>query len=423
MQQIIFKAQNQGESEYFWTCLPVTFCLRKALGVKIAIPYSVILDIDRSTAMDFSETIEVKVVDRDHFTMDSYFFAYFQSLPAALEQIRSVVKAYKQAESNRSSRLTQSSLLSTPVSATSIAVTDTTLQRSPSTASNLGGTRSHRNSVSMPMEAQSSSGSQSGGFSFTSLLRPFSDGVSLRRTTSPDPLTHADPAHDYTHVLPAPDASSSESHALNRAPSILSTTDSTVSGHSAVTARPKSSDAVQHHIRQHGLTYPPSTPPLPPTIETTPSDLHHASTAPPAIAVSTSPKAVRDSHRSSWTGWLKAPSRRLFSAGGASTATDGESPAADIPAVVEHSTRPEGAAEEEREQSMDSTGGPGTNNMAFSMLEMPEGTSEHGLGQAQAQAQAQQDAIVAEKFRQQFALDEKEKLVGCELDTTDVNQT
>lgn len=385
--------------------------------MKIAIPYTVILDIDRSTAMDFSETIEVKVVDRDHFTMDSYFFAYFQSLPAALEQIRDVVRTYKQAESNRSSRLTQSSLLSTPVSATSVAVSDTTLQRSPSTASNLG-SRSHRNSVSMPMEAQSSSGSQSGGgFSFTSLLRPFSDGVSLRRTTSPDPLSHPDPAHDYTHVLSAPDASSSESNVLNRAPSILSTTDSTVSGHSAVTARPRSSDTVQHHIRQHGLTYPPSTPPLPPTIETTPSDLQHASTAPPAIAVNNSPKAA---HRSSWTGWLKAPSRRLFSAGGTGTAPDGDSPA-DIPAVVEHSTRPEGAAEEEREQSMDSTGGPGSNHLAFSMLEMPEGTSEHGLGQAQAQAQAQQDAVVAEKFRQQFALDEKEKLVGCEFDLADVN--
>src|ERR1700733_684275 len=62
IRKIIFKAHNMGES------------------VKIAIPYSVILDVDRSTAMDFSETIEVKVVDRDHFTMDSYFFAYFHSL-------------------------------------------------------------------------------------------------------------------------------------------------------------------------------------------------------------------------------------------------------------------------------------------------------------------------------------------------------
>ena len=57
---------------------------------QIAIPYSAIVDIERSSALDFSETIEVKVVDKgDSYSVDSYFFAYFHDLQAALEQISS----------------------------------------------------------------------------------------------------------------------------------------------------------------------------------------------------------------------------------------------------------------------------------------------------------------------------------------------
>lgn len=63
-------------------------------SVKIAIPYSAILEVDRSTAMDFSDTIEVKVVDnQDNCTVDSYFFAYFHNLPDVLEQIRDLLTA------------------------------------------------------------------------------------------------------------------------------------------------------------------------------------------------------------------------------------------------------------------------------------------------------------------------------------------
>ena len=45
--------------------------------------------------MDFSETIEVKVVDReDGYSVDSYFFAYFHNISLALDQIRDAVRAY-----------------------------------------------------------------------------------------------------------------------------------------------------------------------------------------------------------------------------------------------------------------------------------------------------------------------------------------
>lgn len=65
-------------------------------SVKIAIPYSVIDGVEKSSAMDFSETIEVKVIDKEeHFTLDSYFFAYFRDLPAALTQIKDVLAQYQ----------------------------------------------------------------------------------------------------------------------------------------------------------------------------------------------------------------------------------------------------------------------------------------------------------------------------------------
>lgn len=66
---------------------------------QIAIPYSVIVDVEKSSAMDFSETIEVKVLDQEEKgsvqSFDSYFFAYFHNIAAALDQIRDAVKAYK----------------------------------------------------------------------------------------------------------------------------------------------------------------------------------------------------------------------------------------------------------------------------------------------------------------------------------------
>lgn len=60
---------------------------------QIAIPYSVILDVEKSSAIEFSETIEVKVFDKEeHFSVDSYFFAYFHDIQVALEQIREAVR-------------------------------------------------------------------------------------------------------------------------------------------------------------------------------------------------------------------------------------------------------------------------------------------------------------------------------------------
>jgi sterol 3beta-glucosyltransferase len=76
--QVIFKAQNNGES------------------VKIGIPYSVIVDVERSSALGFSETIEVKVLDsEDHLSLESYFFAYFHDINDALQQIRDILSSHR----------------------------------------------------------------------------------------------------------------------------------------------------------------------------------------------------------------------------------------------------------------------------------------------------------------------------------------
>lgn len=77
--QVIFKTQNMGEC------------------VKIAIPYSLIIDVDKSSTMGFSELLEVKVVDKGVvYSVDSYYFAYFRDLPAVLEQIRDIVRLFSQ---------------------------------------------------------------------------------------------------------------------------------------------------------------------------------------------------------------------------------------------------------------------------------------------------------------------------------------
>ncbi|KAG8748068.1 Sterol 3-beta-glucosyltransferase [Ceratobasidium sp. 414] len=143
IRRVIFKAQNMGES------------------VKIAIPYSVIDGVEKSSAMDFSETIEIKVIDKEeHFTLDSYFFAYFRDLPAALAQIKDVLQQYQ--------------VVAPSVEAQ---VTDTTqMHRSVATSPQLGHLDRTTSAPPAPVHHADSSRDSSGGFRLSSLLslRPFS---------------------------------------------------------------------------------------------------------------------------------------------------------------------------------------------------------------------------------------------------------
>jgi sterol 3beta-glucosyltransferase len=159
-------------------------------SVKIAIPYSVIDGVEKSSAMDFSETIEVKVIDKEecNFTLDSYFFAYFRDLPAALTQIREVLVQYQ----------------ATAPPPNEAQVTDTTQMHR---AVNLNAQLNHLDrTTSAPPTAAADS---SGGFRISSLLgrRPFSttsttDDINKSRTSesfttsmsqSTDAVSHREP--------------------------------------------------------------------------------------------------------------------------------------------------------------------------------------------------------------------------------------
>ncbi|KAG6844274.1 hypothetical protein H0H87_008223 [Tephrocybe sp. NHM501043] len=160
IRKVIFKAQNMGDS------------------VKIAIPYSLIVDVERSSAMDFSETIEVKVFDKDEdSSIDSYFFAYFHDIPGALEQIRDVVRQCR----NQPDRPGSPQTVLDTTQPRQIAIPDRT--------------------TSLPPETTSTK--TSSVFRLASLLRPFHD--SLGRSNQPEVSTEAE---DFTHVSRRPNSAS-----------------------------------------------------------------------------------------------------------------------------------------------------------------------------------------------------------------------
>jgi len=134
----------------------------------------VILDVEKSTAIEFSETIEVKVFDKDeHYSVDSYFFAYFHDIQVALEHIREVVRT------NRSS----------PASSQH-ALLDTTAARYPLVAHGMDRTRS----LPSPDAKTNSS------FRLSFLLRPLQESLPSTLTriySAPDPPGGAE---DFTHI-------------------------------------------------------------------------------------------------------------------------------------------------------------------------------------------------------------------------------
>ena len=181
IRKVIFKAQNSGDSVKVRSYPDGMHVLT---GVQIAIPYSLILDIERSSAMDFSETIEVKVYDKEEqYSVDSYFFAYFRDMSAALEQIRDAVREYR--------------LL--PTSGFPQSVIDTTPRSIPGLAI--------ERSASVPTESMSPKTST--GFRLTSLLRPFSDNNPFTRTSQSSPTATATTVEEeFTHVSKRANSSS-----------------------------------------------------------------------------------------------------------------------------------------------------------------------------------------------------------------------
>ncbi|KZV74732.1 glycosyltransferase family 1 protein [Peniophora sp. CONT] len=221
----MFEAQNSGES------------------VKIAIPYSAIVDVDIASPAGLSETLEVKVLDTsldasnaDALAVDSFFFAYFANAHAAMEQVRGAVAAARVAEPRSQTR----KLVDTTVSKTN----------SPpsSPGRDIGGARG---------SAGDAGGTRPSSFRFTSLLRPF---------TSSSPPSTATPSTSASSILPTPepvpesdsDAEPDESftHVQTREGS-RSFVPVTLSP-STLHQKP-SSESMTPTMPSKGLTYPPST--------------------------------------------------------------------------------------------------------------------------------------------------------------------
>jgi len=179
IRKVIFKAQNTGDSVKASPCQASILAL--LIILQIAIPYSAILDVEKSSAMDFSETIEVKVFDKEeHFSIDSYFFAYFHDISAALDQIRDAVRAYRLLPERGSPQL----------------VLDTTIARHQLTSAD--------RAVSAPAEPTTRTIS---GFSLTSLLRPLQETLTRTPVLDIDSRTNAQTipdssvdAEEFTHI-------------------------------------------------------------------------------------------------------------------------------------------------------------------------------------------------------------------------------
>lgn len=329
--------------------------------MQIAIPYSAIVDVEKSSAMDFSETIEVKVVDKnEQYSVDSYFFAYFQDLPAALEQIRDAVRAYRAIPGCSSPPVLDSTTPSAPLSPTPTGTGADRMLSAPLQAH-----------LEQPQPQRSSS-----AFRFTSLLRPLTDLPFSKafQIIEPEPKAAPAAAEEYTHIskrsassfVPVTTTPPSHSHSGSQSPELTPVATGTGS---------------------QGWTYPPS-----------------VSGSMMGAELTSSPTRESSTNGSAWSvpgigmpSWLKMPSRKML--------TSTFSSVASRPSMIAHSvsmpasTSSGGVSEVVSTNLSLSTSRSGGDYGFFSILEAPETMLE-------------QDVV--EKFRSSFAFDEKERLLGCE---------
>lgn len=332
IRKVIFKAQNMGDS------------------VKIAIPYSAILDVDKSSAMDFSETIEVKVFDKnspEQSPVDSYFFAYFHDLPSALDQIREAARTHRTLEEGKAQ--------------SPKGVLDTTTTRQ------LGAPVVER-ATTMPTEGSKEKATGS-AFRISSFLRPFQDPASRSSTAPPEAIP--DIMEEFTHISRRTNSSSFVPVTSRGSPSKQldpsRTDDNSQEASTDLTPTP-SNIGINH-------TYPPSTS-LSSSIEPDNSSLILRETS-------------GSGNASTWSvgvpSWLKVgrPSR-FFASNESPSLTSG----------------PPVAVKEMYSSTSSSILGSrwsGAGDLAFSVLDTPINNI---------------DNEVVEKFRTSFAYDEKETLLG-----------
>ncbi|KAJ3786365.1 glycosyltransferase family 1 protein [Lentinula aff. detonsa] len=319
IRKVIFKAQNMGDS------------------VKIAIPYSAILDVDKSSALDFSETIEVKVYDKEaqELSIDSFFFAYFRDLPAALDQIRDAVRC----------RRTKGE--------TTHSVLDTTTTR------NIPGLSGSNMPSSIP--------SSTSLFKIPSILRPFSEP----RIISPSTTSPTSPQHEeFTHIT-------KRAHSSSFVPITTTFPHAPPGDTESDTLETPVASTI---IIDSSHTYPPSTSGSP-VASTHLSIPQRSGTSSSALTSSGSSWSVNVPH------WLKVPrTRSLF--GGATDTLPVIPPGGKVKEMYTST-----AASAISAGSKLSGGG----ELTYSILETPD---------------APLDDDIAEKFRNYFAYDERETLLG-----------
>lgn len=292
----------------------------------------------------------------ESYSVDSYFFAYFHDLPAALEQIRDAVRASR----------------NIPASSLPPTVIDTTVSRSPTVLS----TPADRTPlVTSPDSLRPKSPSYASRL--TSLLRPLQESLPLSRTISaPTPPQERD-TEEFTHV--------SKRSNTSFVPITVSPQSSIVvqeqgpsrphlgSHASSESATPTASTYLSNH------SYPPSLWSSPPTLQT-------------------GSHSRENSNASTWSvgvpSWLKMPSRRSLIGnpfGSLTSRSTIESSASTSSSSVQ--------VKEVLSTSIYPLSNSGSGDYGFfSILEAPEAAVEPDID---------------EKFHNQFAFDEKETLLGC----------
>lgn len=336
--------------------------------LKISIPYSAILDVEKSTAMDFTETIEVKVFDKAENFVDSYFFAYFHDINASLVQIQEAVHTARNATVAPGSGIQDTTLVGHRLST-----------HGPPTFTSPE--RAHTTTGVEPRPSTS-------GFRLSALLRPFSiaDTPSHPKSTSTPDVPAGVDAEEFMHVPPqtgAHDEGRPSRYHAQSAPTVLKYASTPESLGSSVTTVPDGQRAsmVLSSSQSSDHTYPP-----------------HASPTPSTLPLGTpEPQASG----SSWGGWLRG--KRIFSGSSfiPSFTSSSSSSGGQIHEVYQgHTITLENSFTSEMSDQSDTP-----NNLGYSILETPIGVSLP-------------DADVAEKFRTSFALGEKETLLGCKSPPT-----
>jgi len=279
------------------------------------------------------------VVDKNEnfSTVDSYFFAYFQDLDAALEQIRDAVRIYR----SSSESLPEATVIDTTGAKTTAAFPP------------------------VPQAQDETPRPALAGFRLSSLWRPWSETTSPGRPTPP--TLEADTADDFTHVT-------------KRKTSFI-----------PFTSSPERLTPASLPARESGDYIGPGDFSQQPTpIATTSSD----HTYPPSNSIDSSSSGYS---LSSWgrPSWLRISSRRLPSIqSGNSTAIAEHPPPNPVTSLSS------GGIADVLTSALSSAGSKLMPDTGFSVLDSPDG-------------QVEQE--VQDKFRQAFAFDENEKVLGCKF--------